>query len=102
MTSMKQTGRTPFWPLRESAWQRLVRWCGEMRQLLPSQPPRRMRVRETLAIGDKRQLLIVQCGHRQLLIGAAGNFLAMLAELPFAENAEGENNARTCEILSGP
>jgi len=44
-------------------------------------PPRQLRVRETLQIGDKRQLMVVDVGQRQLLIGAAGNCLTMLAEL---------------------
>jgi flagellar biogenesis protein FliO len=43
--------------------------------------PRQLRVRETLQIGEKRQLLVVDVGGRQLLIGAAGNCLTMLAEL---------------------
>jgi flagellar biogenesis protein FliO len=43
--------------------------------------PRQLRVRETLQIGDKRQLMVVDVGERQLLIGAAGNCLTMLAEL---------------------
>lgn len=42
---------------------------------------RQLRVSETLSLGEKRQLLIVECGDRQLLIGAAGNFLTTLAEL---------------------
>jgi flagellar biogenesis protein FliO len=44
-------------------------------------PARQLRVRETLQIGDKRQLLVVEVGERQWLIGAAGNCLTMLAEL---------------------
>ena len=43
--------------------------------------PRQLRVCETLQIGDKRQLMVIDVGERQLLIGAAGNCLTMLAEL---------------------
>lgn len=63
-----------------SLWTRLQR-------SLHSRGVRRLRVRETLALGEKRQLLIVECGERQLLIGAAGNFLTMLAELPVVEHS---------------
>jgi flagellar biogenesis protein FliO len=49
-----------------------------------------LRVREALAIGEKRQLLIVQCGEKQLLIGAAGNCLTMLAELAPSDKHDGE------------
>jgi flagellar biogenesis protein FliO len=45
-------------------------------------------VRETLQIGDKRQLMVVEVGERQLLIGAAGNCLTMLAELDRHSKAE--------------
>lgn len=50
--------------------------------------PRRLRVRETLQIGEKRQLLLVEVGSRQLLIGAAGNCLTLLAELAPASQPE--------------
>lgn len=62
----------------------VIRLWARLQRSLPGRPARRLRIRETLALGDKRQLLIVECGERQLLIGAAGNFLTMLAELPFA------------------
>jgi flagellar biogenesis protein FliO len=50
--------------------------------------PRQLRVRETLQIGDKRQLMVVDVGERQLLIGAAGNCLTMLAELDRQSHSE--------------
>lgn len=73
----------------ESLWmrlkQQLVRWRS-------SRPARRLSVRETLSLGEKRQLFIVQCGERQLLIGAAGNFLTTLAELKAPRQAKEEAN----------
>lgn len=61
-----------------SIWKRLR---ISLQSRLRERRQRRLRVCETLALGDKRQLLIVECGKRQLLIGAAGNFLATLADL---------------------
>lgn len=55
--------------------------------------PRQLRVRETLQIGDKRQLMVVDVGERQLLIGAAGNCLTMLAELDRHSKTEQAWNA---------
>ncbi len=55
------------------------------RSIFQNRPARQLHVRETLAIGEKRQLLIVECGTRRMLIGVAGNFVAMLAELPALE-----------------
>ena len=54
-----------------------------------SRPARQLGVRETLSLGEKRQLFIVQCGERQILIGAAGNFMATLAELDAPKAKEG-------------
>ena len=62
-------------------WVQLVGFFANWFQKIHSRPPRRLRVSETLSLGEKRQLLLVECGDRQLLIGAAGNFLATLAEL---------------------
>lgn len=64
-----------------------VNFWARLQQSFHGRTVRRLRVRETLALGEKRQLLIVECGERQLLIGAAGNFLTMLTELPVAEPA---------------
>lgn len=63
-------------------WQRLTRlWTA----VHFSRAPKRVRVLETLQLGEKRQLLVVSVGERELLVGAAANFLATLAELPTEE-----------------
>jgi flagellar biogenesis protein FliO len=66
---------------KRTYWMQLVSLSAKWIQKLRSRPARRLRVSETLSLGDKRQLLLIECGDRQLLIGAAGNFLATLAEL---------------------
>ena len=71
----------------------LVGWTGQLWQRLTrlwtavhfSRAPKRLRVLETLQLGEKRQLLVVSVGERELLVGAAANFLATLAELPAEE-----------------
>lgn len=63
-------------------WERLARLWPALRFARAS---RRLRVIETLQLGEKRQLLVVSFGERELLIGAAANFLAKLAELQPAE-----------------
>jgi len=77
-------------PARNFLWGTVISLWACLRRSFRSRPVRRLRVRETLALGDKRQLLIVECGERQLLIGAAGNFLTMLAELPLAQNPKSQ------------
>ena len=65
-----------------SFWQRLARLWPAVRF---ARPPRRLRVIETLQLGEKRQLLVVSIGNRELLIGAAPNLMATLAELKSGE-----------------
>ena len=65
-------------PNARNVWHAIANWLGKF---YAKRPPRRLRVAESLAIGEKRQLLIIECGDRRLLIGAAANFLATLAEL---------------------
>ena len=101
-TIVNRNSRGIFWrdassravPAPGSLCARVISLWARLRRSFPGRPLRQLRVRETLALGDKRQLLIVECGERQLLIGAAGNFLTMLSELPAAENP---NNETSCE-----
>lgn len=81
-------------PAHSLLWARVISLWARVQQSFPGRTVRRLRVRETLALGDKRQLLIVECGERQLLIGAAGNFLTMLTELPVAGSPK---SGRPCE-----
>ncbi|HEY7352458.1 MAG TPA: flagellar biosynthetic protein FliO [Terriglobales bacterium] len=64
-----------------------------LRRRFTKGPARLLRVRETLTLGEKRQLLLLDCGKRRLLIGTAGNYIAKIAELP-VENTRSEG-ART-------
>ena len=69
-------------------WERAARYFDEVRHRRPS---KQLRVKEALSLGEKRQLFIVECGSRQLLIGTAGNFLATLAELEPADPAKDDD-----------
>jgi flagellar biogenesis protein FliO len=42
---------------------------------------RRLRLSETLSLGDKRFLAVVQFQHQEFLVGATGNSIALLARL---------------------
>lgn len=67
--------------LTRKIWTQFRSGLAALDERLRTRPGRLLRVRERLAIGEKRQLLIVQCGGKHLLIGAAGNSLSMLAEV---------------------
>lgn len=75
--------------LSRRIWTRLRSGLTTLDERIRTRPERLLRVRERLAIGEKRQLLIVQCGKRHLLIGVAGNSLSMLAEVTPAAKPEG-------------
>lgn len=64
------------------SWQlagaRLRAWFAGLQR---KRPVRQLRLRETLSLGEKRQLVIVECGGRRLLVGVSGNYMALLAEL---------------------
>ncbi|HWP85087.1 MAG TPA: flagellar biosynthetic protein FliO [Terriglobia bacterium] len=51
--------------------------------------PRRMRVCETLSLGEKRYLAIVQIDEQQLLIGSGGISVLLLGTRPAAVAAKG-------------
>jgi flagellar biogenesis protein FliO len=42
---------------------------------------RRLRLSETLSLGEKRFLAIVQFRHQEFLVGGTGNSIALLAKL---------------------
>lgn len=52
-----------------------------------ARPPRQLRLCETLALGDRRFLVVVEFGRQKLLIGSTSNALALLAELQDASAA---------------
>lgn len=48
---------------------------------------RRMRLRETLSLGERRLVAIVQCDEREFLVGATGQTISLLAPLGTAAAA---------------
>jgi flagellar biogenesis protein FliO len=54
--------------------------------------PRSMRLRETLPLGDRKYLALVEVDGHRFLVGAAGNSLSLLARLSLP--------AETSEVLS--
>ncbi len=57
-------------------WQGL---CGLWQQHRPS---RQLRVKETVSLGERRMLAVVEWNGRQLLLGGTANSMALLAESP--------------------
>lgn len=49
---------------------------------------RRLHLRETLSLGERRLVAIVECDEREFLLGAAGQTISLLAPLGAAAVAE--------------
>lgn len=71
-----RTGVTEF--LME--WLRLAFRNG-IANMGKSRGKRRMKLIETLALGGKRQLMLVECEGRRILVGAGGDSVHSIAEL---------------------
>ncbi|HEX5433941.1 MAG TPA: flagellar biosynthetic protein FliO [Candidatus Angelobacter sp.] len=79
----------------DGRWQ----WLARLTRLLQSRarPQKQLRLCETLGLGERRFLAVVQFGQEKFLIGGTGNSLALLTHLPHTgeENGAGtEDNRR--------
>ena len=66
----------------ETAWSAALKdvW-GRARRALRPRRARRLRVRETLSLGDKRFLAVIEFDRQEFLVGGSGNSFALLARL---------------------
>ena len=65
-----------------ASWGSPLRQVGEWAQrALRSRRSRRLRVRETLSLGEKRFLAVIEFDHQEFLVGGSGNSFALLARL---------------------
>ncbi len=66
------------------AGRRLLVLIGRWR----ARPPRQLRLCESLGLGERRFVAVVECGPQRFLIGGAGNSVALLTQLPPNANPE--------------
>lgn len=62
---------------------------------LPHRPPRRLRLCETLSLGEKRFIAVVRYDRQQFLVGGTANSIALIARLGEAPAAEPGAQAET-------
>jgi len=63
---------------------------------------RRLRVRETISLGERRLVAIVECDEREFLVGATGQTISLLAPLGAAwVSPEEEQPARSRAARAG-
>lgn len=70
---------------------RIVRWLAGCFRCEGRHRKRQLKLCETLALGEKRFLAVVEFEQRKLLIGGTSSSLVMLAALPSREAAGAAN-----------
>jgi flagellar biogenesis protein FliO len=65
-------------PLLLRVWLRLAQW---RKGLQARRAPRRLRLRETLSLGDKRFVAVIEFETERFLLGGGANNVALLARL---------------------
>jgi flagellar biogenesis protein FliO len=67
-----------------------------------SHPSRRLRLSETLALGERRFVAVVEFERQKFLIGGTGNSVAMLTALPGAEmDSQNQTPAPVRQLANG-
>ena len=67
---------------RPTSWALPLRQFGQWAQrALRPRHPRRLRVRETLSLGEKRFVAVIEYEGQELLVGGSSNSFALLARL---------------------
>jgi len=64
------------------------------RRLLPVREPRRLRLCETLSLGNRGYVAVVRYHEQQFLVGGTSSSIALLARLEKPAGAENESVAR--------
>jgi flagellar biogenesis protein FliO len=63
------------------AWGQVLRWLTGLRYPWSARPQRQLRLCETLPLGERRFLSLVELGEQRFLVGGTGSSLSLLAVL---------------------
>jgi len=63
---------------------RILHWLAALGRSWRSHPARQLRLRETLALGERRFIAVVEFEREKFLIAGTGSSVAMLTALPSA------------------
>jgi flagellar biogenesis protein FliO len=63
---------------------RILHWLADLGRSWRSHPPRQLRLRETLTLGERRFIAVVEFEREKFLIAGTGSSVAMLMALPSA------------------
>jgi flagellar biogenesis protein FliO len=70
-----------FFPWGGGFWRRVRHWVTVAGRPWGARRERQLRLCENLALGERRFLSVVECGHQRFLLGGSANSLVVLAEL---------------------
>jgi flagellar biogenesis protein FliO len=68
---------------------RILHWLATLGRSWRSHPSRQLRLRETLALGERRFIAVVEFERQKFLIAGTGSSVAMLTTLPSPGSAKG-------------
>lgn len=79
---MEAESVSPVSSLPEAAWLVILRkFWQSARRAITVRKARRLRVCETLSLGDRRFLAVIEFDRQEFLVGGSGNSLELLARL---------------------
>lgn len=87
-----------------NVWRRPLRWLAFLRHPSQLRPHRQLRLRESLALGERRFLSVVEVGDHKFLVGGTGTSLALLAVLsgpPLTEGKPPGEDVAVWEFVNG-
>lgn len=90
---------------RGSGWRQALHWLSHLCNSWSGRPPRQLRLCETLALGERRFLSLVELGEQRFLVGGTGSSLSLLAVLGHSSQPESkpyrQENAGAWQFLDG-
>ena len=79
----------------------LLRWLATKRGAWRPRTPRQLCLRETLALGERRFVAVVEFEQQRFLIGGTGSSLSMLASLASSAAPEAAEGVPTGDFKTG-
>lgn len=69
-------------------WTRILHWLTALGRSWRSHPSRQLHLRETLTLGERRFIAVVEFERQKFLIAGTGSSVAMLTALPSQRSAK--------------
>jgi flagellar biogenesis protein FliO len=79
----------------------MLRWLVSKKRAWRSRLPRQLCLRETLGLGERRFVAVVEFEQQRFLVGGTGNSLSMLANLAGPPKAEAAEEVPTWAFKTG-